>query len=379
MQERTLLSGAEKVKRYHVRTVGKHPPDSSSKEEGIDWEEDCYDKDNYVRQKKKDKDIDQQANPETGESSLSGWESMRHDIEFRQSNRSADFIQGIEEEDSDDRFINRGRMLHTLFSVIETAEDIDPAIERLIFEGVIRNDEKEKVAREVATKAFSSPEIQDWYSESGHYLMSVPLSIKKKGVLQTRRLDRVMMKDNRVVVVDFKFGKENPKYNKQVKGYMQLLTKMGYKNITGYLWYVDEEKIEKSMKAVPLIGIARHRLTIDGEGVTTLVAFHGCPLVANTVSTRHLCSLTVFGESYNCNQLYEEVRKDELYFLASCGGVTFGGGEPLLQSEFIRQFRQLCGPEWRITVETSLNVPQQNVRRTDFYYRQLHSRHQRYE
>ena len=55
-------------------------------------------------------------------------------------------------------------MLHTLFSVIETAEDIDPAIERLIFEGVIRNDEKEKVAREVAKKAFSSPEIQDWYS-----------------------------------------------------------------------------------------------------------------------------------------------------------------------------------------------------------------------
>lgn len=63
--------------------------------------------------------------------------------------------------------------------------------------------------------------------------------------MQTRRPDRVMMKDDQVVVVDFKFGKENPKYNKQVKGYMQLLTKMGYKNITGYLWYVDEEKIEK--------------------------------------------------------------------------------------------------------------------------------------
>ena len=71
-------------------------------------------------------------------------ESMRHDIEFRQSNRSADFIQGIEEEDSDDRFINRGRMLHTLFSAIETADDIDPAIERLIFEGVIRDQEKRR-------------------------------------------------------------------------------------------------------------------------------------------------------------------------------------------------------------------------------------------
>ena len=72
-------------------------------------------------------------------------ESMRHDIEFRKSNRSADFIQGIEEEDSDDRFINRGRMLHTLFSAIETADDIDPAIERLIFEGVIRDQEKIRI------------------------------------------------------------------------------------------------------------------------------------------------------------------------------------------------------------------------------------------
>ena len=49
-------------------------------------------------------------------------------------------------------------------SVIETAEDIEPAIDRLIFEGVIRNEEKEEMAREVAQKAFSSPEIQDWYS-----------------------------------------------------------------------------------------------------------------------------------------------------------------------------------------------------------------------
>ena len=53
------------------------------------------------------------------------------------------------------------------------------------------------------------------------------------------------MKDGQVVVVDFKFGKENLQYNKQVKGYMQLLTKMGYKNITGYLWYVDEGLIVK--------------------------------------------------------------------------------------------------------------------------------------
>ena len=172
-------------------------------------------------------------------------ESMRHDIEFRQSNRSADFIQGIEEDESSDRFINRGRMLHTLFSAIETADDIEPAIERLVFEGVIRDQDKEEMTREVAYKAFSLPEIQEWYSGEWTLFNECAIVYKERGVLQTRRPDRVMMKDGQVVVADFKFGKENSKYNKQVKSYMQLLVKMGYKNITGYLWYVDEERIVK--------------------------------------------------------------------------------------------------------------------------------------
>ena len=59
--------------------------------------------------------------------------------------------------------------------------------------------------------------------------------------------------------------------------------------------------------------------------------------------------------------IYEEVRQDELYFLATNGGITFGGGEPCLQSDFIYEFRQLCGQEWQLSVETSLNVTQENI------------------
>lgn len=71
--------------------------------------------------------------------------------------------------------------------------------------------------------------------------------LARKGELRTRRPDRVMMRDNEIVVVDFKFGKQNKKYNKQVQGYMQLLTRMGYpkESIKGYLWYVEEDLIEK--------------------------------------------------------------------------------------------------------------------------------------
>ena len=104
-------------------------------------------------------------------------ESMRHDIEFRQSNRSADFIAGVDEAESSQRFINRGRLLHTLFSAIETEEDIDDAINRLVFEGVIGRTETEEEIRELTHRAFSQPQIKDWYSgtwqlfnEVRHYL-----------------------------------------------------------------------------------------------------------------------------------------------------------------------------------------------------------------
>lgn len=115
------------------------------------------------------------------------------------------------------------------------------------------------------------------------------------------------------------------------------------------------------MKTAPLIGISRHRLTTDGEGVTTLVAFHGCPLRCKYCLNPQSLHSEGIWKHYDCMQLYEEVRQDELYFLATHGGITFGGGEPCLQSDFIYEFRQLCGQEWQLSVESSLNVPQENI------------------
>ena len=55
-------------------------------------------------------------------------------------------------------------------------------------------------------------------------------------------------------------------------------------------------------------------------------------------------------------------RSVQLYFLATGGGITFGGGEPCLYSDFIKEFKTCCGEEWNITLETSLNVPFANLK-----------------
>lgn len=116
------------------------------------------------------------------------------------------------------------------------------------------------------------------------------------------------------------------------------------------------------MEEAAFIGVARHRLRTDGEGVTTLAAFHGCTLrcryCLNPQCLRFAQSLPAFTPQ----TLYEMVRVDNLYFLATGGGVTFGGGEPALHPAFITRFRELCGPEWGLTLESALNVPTENVR-----------------
>ncbi len=110
-----------------------------------------------------------------------------------------------------------------------------------------------------------------------------------------------------------------------------------------------------------IIGLSRHRLSTDGDGVTTLVAFHGCPLRCHyCLNPQSLGDSDRFKE-YTPQSLYDEVIIDELYFIATNGGVTFGGGEPALRPDFIQRFRELCGPSWRLTLETSLNVPQENI------------------
>ena len=41
----------------------------------------------------------------------------------------------------------------------------------------------------------------------------------------------------------------------------------------------------------------------------------------------------------------------------------FGGGEPALRSRFIEAFRAICPKEWKINIETSMNVPKEHLER----------------
>ena len=170
-------------------------------------------------------------------------ENLETQIEFKQSNRSADFIEG--EEDQSGKYIRQGQLLHTLFSCLKTSDDIPQALERLRMEGVIESSAQENQIRKLTEWALAHPKVKEWFSGAWELYNECAIIYFRNGEMQTRRPDRVMMKDGQVVVVDFKFGKPQPSYNNQIKEYMMLLREMGYTNVRGYLWYVFNNELEE--------------------------------------------------------------------------------------------------------------------------------------
>ena len=166
--------------------------------------------------------------------------------EFRQSNRSRDFVEG-DDETSELSYIKMGSVLHEVFSRIRTTADIGQALSQLQSEGILYDDElsREKITT-LLRKRLESERIADWFSPRWQLFNECSiLRVDADGNLVERRPDRVMTDGLETHVVDFKFGKTNPEYIAQVQEYMQLLTTMGMPHVQGWLWYVYSNKIEE--------------------------------------------------------------------------------------------------------------------------------------
>ena len=118
----------------------------------------------------------------------------------------------------------------------------------------------------------------------------------------------------------------------------------------------------ESTPVFPTAAISRLRMATDGEGITTLVCAWGCPLRCKYCLNKFTWNRNTKTDLLTPQELYDKVKLDSLYFEATGGGVTFGGGEPLLYADFFPAFRAVCGTGWKLYAETSLCVPAENVR-----------------
>jgi len=113
---------------------------------------------------------------------------------------------------------------------------------------------------------------------------------------------------------------------------------------------------------LPVYSIDTLRVGVDGGGIRTLVAVPYCPLSCRYCINDYCHNITEMElEYFTADELYNNVNRYRLYYLSSGGGVTFGGGEPLLYENFLLYFCEKYASQFSICIETSLNVKTEHL------------------
>ena len=104
--------------------------------------------------------------------------------------------------------------------------------------------------------------------------------------------------------------------------------------------------IKGSVNKIETLGL------VDGPGIRTVIFLSGCKLRCKYCHNPEMWNFQ--NPNYTPEELVKKIIKNKPYFNSSNGGVTFSGGEPLLQSEFLIEVCKLLKKEnIHIALDTS--------------------------
>lgn len=108
------------------------------------------------------------------------------------------------------------------------------------------------------------------------------------------------------------------------------------------------------------LGVCRYgALSPQNKGLVDRTKCVGCGECANICPTG---ALVLKGRRMTVEQLIRELKKDAITFRRSGGGITFSGGEPLLQHEFLVEMLKACKAQgWHTAMETTGYAPREVV------------------
>lgn len=149
------------------------------------------------------------------------------------------FENAPENQQIADNRLNFGLIMHDILQKMVYRSDEQIAVNEMIREGRINHNEGILVLRELE-KFWAIPETADWFAHDVEVLNETTI-ITPHGELY--RPDRVVIKNNKATVIDYKFGYfETTQHNEQVKSYMNLISEMDYE-VSGFLCYVTLGKV----------------------------------------------------------------------------------------------------------------------------------------
>lgn len=131
----------------------------------------------------------------------------------------------------------RGNVLHGILARTVLPEDLPEAVEAAVRSGELPSAD----APETLDFLRGRIERSEWFSPEDEHRLEMPI-IGADGL--EYRPDRVTLHpDGSVDIIDYKFGKPEEKYQRQVRQYMRLYQAMGHSHVRGFLWYLFTDEI----------------------------------------------------------------------------------------------------------------------------------------
>ena len=130
-----------------------------------------------------------------------------------------------------------GIRLHTILSWIKTIGDISEALRRAVTTGLMEVAEVERLSATLLS-VIQHPDLEECFSVKVK-IKTEPEILLPQGTFY--RPDRVAIIDGKVIIVDYKTGKQRPEHAMQLIKYAGYVTEIGYKTIKCLLVYLEPE------------------------------------------------------------------------------------------------------------------------------------------
>ena len=135
--------------------------------------------------------------------------------------------------------ISFGIHLHRILSRINYEADINDALDQFILEGFITREEKHPLHQQIQ-ELMSVPPVATWFSSEWDVRTEIPILLPDGS---ENRIDRLLINGKRAIIIDFKTGEPLKSDQRQVLTYIDILRKMNFLEVEGYLLYIKYKQV----------------------------------------------------------------------------------------------------------------------------------------
>jgi hypothetical protein len=129
-------------------------------------------------------------------------------------------------------------VLHEILERVNYVGDVRVAVDAAVKDALLSESEAALAADLLEKRVAAHPE---WFDQAAEVLNERSIFASDGSEY---RPDRVVLSEDGVIVVDFKFGAPEKKYLRQVGRYASLYGALGYKVKAAVVWYVETDNCE---------------------------------------------------------------------------------------------------------------------------------------